>query len=201
MKNTLLRSKGFYFLLALLVAALFFTGVFAASIGTGNLSILSGSSTNDGKAADISYPGDAFVIIEGKAQKIRGIRVCNVDMGNASFRDRIEIRAMLLDPQDMGQVLNNPNSWIEIVVAYEVSSGEDFILSNGKKVKVATLRESVDNHMTRNNGDIQFMPQMGGTSIDLDTYYILGSIMVLGGAPPGQQDNLNSLTIICDAGL
>ncbi|MDP2735903.1 MAG: hypothetical protein Q8P12_06895, partial [bacterium] len=119
-------------------------------------------------------------------------------LGSTTIRDQIKWHVSLLNPQDMGQVLNNPNSWIQIEVVYRVSSGEDYTLSTGELVKVATLKESVNNHMTRQNGDMLLQPEMGGDSIDNDTYWLLASIMVPGGAPPGQQSQIGSMSIVCN---
>lgn len=186
---------------AVLVTALVSIGVFAATTGTGELTIASGSTAVGGGVADVTPVSDTFTIIQGNSQRIRGVELCKIDLGSSTLRDEIKLSVYLLDPENMGAVLSNPHSFIEMQVAYEVSSGEDFTLDSGAKVKVATLRESVDTHLSRQNGEILLLPTMGGDSIDTDTYYLLGSITVPGGIPPGQQTKINNLQIVCEVRL
>lgn len=199
--RTLLQDKKMLFVSAVLIAALLTVGVFAATTGTGALPINSGSTAAGGGVADVIPISDTFTIFQGNSQKISGVELYKVDLGSSTYRDQVKLFIYLLDPENMGAVLSNPHSFIEIHVAYEVNSGEDYTLDAGTKVKVATLRESVDTHLTRQNGEILLLPTMGGDSIDTDTYYLLGSITVPGGIPPGQQIQINSLRIVCEARL
>lgn len=184
-----------------LIAAFLTIGVFAATTGTGSVTISSGSTAAGGGVADVTPISDTFTIFQGNAQKISGVELYKVDLGSSTYRDRVKLSIYLLDPENMGAVLSNPHSFIEIQVAYEVNSGEDYTLDTGEKVKVATLRESVDTHLSRQNGEMLLLPTMGGDSVDTDTYYILGSITVPGGIPPGQQEQISNLRIVCEARL
>jgi hypothetical protein len=201
MLKALFRNKKRAFLLIAMFMFAITAGAFAATAATGTLPISSGSSASEGGVADVTPFSDSFTIIQGNAQKIKGHRLCKADLGSSAIRDQVKIFVTLKNPQNISAVLNNPNAWIAIEVTYEVSSGQTYTLSDGKKVKVATLQQSIDNNLTRQNADIMLRPTMGEDSIDTDTYYILGSITVPGGSPPGQQQQLASLTFSCKVRL
>ncbi|MDP2734624.1 MAG: hypothetical protein Q8P12_00265, partial [bacterium] len=102
--------------LALAALLLVTSATYAATTGGGTLPITSGSSLTSGGVAEITALNEAFTIVQGKTQKISGIEVCRADLGSTTIRDQIKWHVTLLNPQDMGQVLNNPNSWIQIEV-------------------------------------------------------------------------------------
>lgn len=185
-------KKRFLFL-GIAVAALLTGSIFAATTGEGQLSLTTGSSLPGGGLADVTPLAESFTLTQGNAQKVAGVELHRIDLGSSTIRNQIRVHASLLNPGDMSKVLNNPNSWVEVFLAYRVSSGEDFTLSTGEKVKIASLRVGADNHMTRENGSVALLPEMGGDEIDSDTYWVLGTIKTPGGAPPGQQEQVGFL--------
>lgn len=192
-------NKRMMLLLGTILALALVTGaVFAGTTGEGNVTITSGSSLSGGGLADVSPLSDSFTLFQGNAQKISGVELYKINLASSTVRNQIRVHLSLLNPQEMSQVLNNPNSWVEIDITYEVSSGEDFTLSTGERVKIATLRVDADNHMTRERGNITLLPEMGGDSIDTETYWVLGTIKTPGGAPPGQQGQVGDLDIHID---
>lgn len=167
--------------------------VFAATTGEGQVSITTGSSLPGGGLADVTPLTDSFTLTQGNAQKVAGVELHRIDLGNSTIRNQIRVYVSLLNPGEMSRALNNPNSWVEVFLVYRVSSGEDFTLSTGENVKIASLRISADNHVTRENGSITLLPQMGEDAIDTSTYWVLGTIKTPGGSPPGQQEQAGSL--------
>lgn len=166
----------------------------AATNDTQGLPIASGSSLPGGAVANPTSLSNTFTITQGRAEKISGVELYKIDLGNASFYNRVSIFIYLLNPEDIGKVLNNPNAFINVQVAYKVNDGEDYTLSDATKVKVDTSTSAI---ITRESGQILLQPTNIGT-VDTDTYYILGSITTPGGVPPGQQTQLTELRSFCE---
>lgn len=182
------------------VAILLLAGVilsWAATSGGQNLSISSGSTASGGGVADVTALSSSFTITQGKAQKINGVELFRIDLGNSSYKDKIKIHFYLLNPEDMGQVLNNPHAFINVQVCYKVDSGEDFTLGDGTKVK----KTSATGMITLESGETVLTPTMGLDSTDNDTYWVLGSITTPGGVPSGQQSQLTQLRFHCEVRL
>ena len=191
-------SKPSILVIAVLVIALISIATFASTTGQGNVVITAGSSLPGGGLADITALSDPFTVFQGNAQKISGLELHRIDLASSAIADQIRVQISLINAENMSQVLSNPYSWVEISIVYQVSSGQNFTLSTGEKVKIASLRVDADNHMTREHGSITLLPEMGGDSIDTDTYWVLGSVTIPGGAPPGQQNQLGVLNIHVD---
>ena len=169
----------------------------AASSASQDITISSGSSASGGGVADVTPLSDSFFVTQGKTEKISGLEMFRIDIGNASYNDDIRVSFTLLNPEDVGKVLSNPHSFIDVQVCYEVDFDEDYILNDGS----TKVKKSVNSIVTMERGHILLMPTMGGTSIDEDTYWILGSITTPGGVPPGQQEQLGEMNFYCDVRL
>lgn len=161
----------------------------AATSSGQNISVSSGSTAAAGGVSDVTALSSSFTITQGRAQRISGVELYKVDLGSASYRNNVKFFLTLLSPEDMGQVLSNPHAFIQVEVCYKVTSGEDYTLGDGTKVK----KTSASGMITAESADLVLFPTMGGDTADSDTYYVLGSITVPGGVPAGQQTQLTEL--------
>ncbi|MDO8567577.1 MAG: hypothetical protein Q7R57_02545, partial [Dehalococcoidales bacterium] len=75
-----------------------------------SLSITPGGS-NGSVVTSLTSIGSTFSIDKGSAQKISGVELYKIQLGSAQFSNLIRINLALLNPDDMGRVLNNPNSF------------------------------------------------------------------------------------------
>ena len=193
-----MKGKKKIVLIGTAVLLLIGTVVSWASTSTGqSVSISSGSTASGGGVADTTRLLSSFTMTQGQAQKISGLELFRVDLGSAVYRNDIRIFFSLLNPEDIGKVLNNPRAFIEIQVGYKVNSGEDYTLGDGTKVK-KTLASGI---ISVERGEIVLFPAMGEDTIDSDTYWVLGAITAPGGVPPGQQAQLNELRFYLDVRL
>jgi uncharacterized membrane protein len=122
----------------------------------------------------------SFTLNQGRAQKIEGIELFEVNLGSPRFSDQIRINLLLTNPDAMRSVLNNPNSYIEVAVWYEDSNGTHTLSGTTTKVKKDESASAIIHDM---NANVLLLPSIPNQ----EKLYILASIMVPGGSPPGQQ--------------
>jgi len=150
----------------------------------------------DGKVvANLTAIGETFSITRGKAQKISGVELYKIELGDARFSNLIRINLALLNAEDIGRVLNNPNSFIEVGVYYPgTGDGEVTLDYDGTTAVPDNAARAI---MSRVIGDILLLPSVTGQ----DTLYILASISTPAGPPPGQQEQLTALDFYIDVRL
>jgi hypothetical protein len=154
-------------------------------------------------AASTLASGDPFEVeplsgtvttLTGKAQLIQGVELFKINLGDARYSDLIRAHIALMNPEQIGKVLNNPNSFIEVAVWYEDDTSSTYLSDGTTKV---TRDENAITYMSQVSGDVVVQP----TTANKGTLYILASINVLGGYPPGQQTELQGLQFYCDVRL
>jgi hypothetical protein len=121
-----------------------------------------------------------FTLNQGRAQKIEGIELFEVNLGSPRFSDQVRINLLLTNPDAMRSVLNNPNSYIKVAVWYEDPSGTHTLSGTTTKVKKDEAASAIIHDM---NANVLLLPSIPNQA----KLYILASITVPGGAPPGQQ--------------
>ena len=150
-----------------------------------------------GQLAEITPIDEEFHLIKNKkAWKIGGIELYEIELVDTDVCDEVRIRLTLLNPYDMGQVFNNPNSFIDLGVWYPVEptgAEESVVLDHNGQTVWRDDSAKASRIMTSKLGAVVLYPSKTVTS----TLYILASIMVPGGAPPGQQGQLTDLRIQC----
>jgi hypothetical protein len=133
--------------------------------------------------------GETFSIVKGKADVISGVELYRIQLGSAQFSNLIRINLALLNPQDIGKVLNNPNSFIKVQV-YHPGTGEGQVtLDYDGTTVIPDSGAQASAMMNKGVGDVLLFPSVTGQG----TLYILASIHVPAGPPPGQQEALNNL--------
>jgi len=139
---------------------------------------------------DFEPIGGTFSIVQGAAQKVSGIELYKIVLGDTQFSNEVTIEVALLDPEDMGKVFNNPNAFIDVGVWYPDPNQEEPGRTSVTQLdhdNTWVLRDegskASDRMMSRLNGGALLFPSVAGQN----TLYVLASIMVPGGAPPGQQ--------------
>ncbi|MDG7034737.1 MAG: hypothetical protein JRM78_00760 [Nitrososphaerota archaeon] len=133
-----------------------------------NLATLSGTST----------------VSVGKSQQITGVGLYNISNIILTYQNSLRISIYLTDPQDMGSVLHNPNSYINVSLYYPASNGA--VTYNGHTYSYT----GVSGIITRTN-TVLILSTVGVTSSS--SYLVLASITVPGGNPSGQQSTIGSL--------
>lgn len=156
-------------------------------------SIVAGG-TGGQAVSGITAIAETFTITRGNAQKISGVELYKIELGDAQFSNLIRIHIALLNPQDIGKVLNNPNSFIEMQVYYPGTGAREVTLGYDGSKALPDTGSRAYGIMTKMNGDIILYPSITGQ----DTLYILANITTPGGPPPGQQDELNDLEFYAD---
>ena len=176
------------------LVAVFAGSVFAwtqASLGLG-INITPGG--DGGKLVkNLTAIGETFSITRGAAQKVSGIELYKIELGDAESSNKVTIEIALLNPEDMGAVLNNPNAFIDVGVYYPDAGGR--VTLDCDPVDVVSRDEGprASAMMSKVIGDVLLHPSVTGQS----TLYILASIVVPGGSPPGQQAQLTDLGFWC----
>ncbi|GGG21575.1 hypothetical protein [Paenibacillus abyssi] len=193
-------------LLLMILVGLFLTAnltVWAAITLNLELPIVTESSLPDGALATVTPVGAEFTLNWGRSQRVEGVNLFQIDLASAAYSDQVFINLLLVDPLEIGNVLRNRNSFIEVAVWYEDSQGSHE-LENGVKV---SKDEATTAMMSEVSGDVILRPTVTG----VERLYVLASITVPGGGwggfpggwggggniPPGQQDQLQTLRFHC----
>jgi len=162
----------------------------ASSVG---ISISAGGM--EGKVvANLTAIGETFSITQGKAQKISGVELYKIELASAQFSNLVRINLTLLNPQDIGKVLSNPNSFIEVGVYYPGTGDGQVTLDYDGTTVIPDSTDKARAVMSRVIGDVLLFPSVTGQ----DTLYILASINTPAGPPPGQQEQLTALDFYID---
>jgi len=132
------------------------------------------------------------------ADKISGVELYKVELGNAQFSNLIRMNVLLTNSYDVGKVLNNPNSFIQIQIYYPGTGANQVTLDYDGSTAIPDTNWRASGILSKQSGEISLSPSVTGQT----TFYILASIMVPGGPPPGQQSSLaTSLSFYLDVRL
>lgn len=186
MKKRLLLSVG------IIIALLGTVTAWMQTSASNALNISPESTLASGEIVVVTPLSSSFTITQGAAQIVTGVELYQIDLGAARFSDLIRVEVILLNPQDVGKVLNNPNAYIDIGVWYEDGNGLHTLTDNTKVSKDPGTRASA--RMSKTVGNVYIYPSVTMR----DTLYILASITTPGGIPPGQQVQLFDLKFYCD---
>ncbi|HUC92730.1 MAG TPA: hypothetical protein VMS09_11955 [Paenibacillus sp.] len=165
--------------------------IWAATTISLQIDVTPGSTLPDGKMAAVTPLSGSFTVKKGKAQVVNGVELFRLDLGSPTFSDQAAIHLSLLNPTDIGKALNNKNAFIDVAVWYEDSSSA-YTLSDG--VTKVSKDVNATGRMSEQWGNVILQPTVPGQT----RLYILASITVPGGQPPGQQQQLTSLRFYVD---
>lgn len=152
---------------------------YATESNNAKSNVTTAGSFSNGQFVKVTPLSGSFSVQRGQAQVIKGVELYQLTFGKPTWSDEAVIDLFLMNGYDLGKVLSNPNSYIEVAVWYPDSSGS-YQLKNGKQV--ARDNSAVD-RLTTSNGAVKLKP----TVTNEQTLYLLSRIVVPGGAPPGQQ--------------
>lgn len=204
------RSRRGAGLALLLVAGLLIgtTGVsFLATAGSVDLSSFStivkpqdrANGLPSGKRAEITKLAGTFPITQGHPTQAEGVQMFRVKVAELQS-DAVSLHYAWQNAQDANAVLKNPNSYIQVTVYYESAAA-----CTGKILGVAAVSGTADvcpdtaatatAMITPRNAVADLRPKVAGKQY----LWVLATVFVPGGAPPGQQSNLSSLRFSLDA--
>jgi hypothetical protein len=172
------------FLAALL--ALFASSVLAYAQTTAGVELSITAGGQQGVLATISPIGETFSVSLGAAQVISGVELYRIDLGDAQLSDRVWIQILFLNPDEMGRVLNNPLAFIDVGVYYPGEGEGQVTLDIDGTIVIPDGGARARGVLSRVSGDILLFPTVPGQ----ETLYILASIVVPAGPPPGQQPQI-----------
>jgi hypothetical protein len=162
------------------------------------LNVSKGSNLDAGTVAEIAPLPVSFTIVQGVAQKVTRIPIYRIKLGNPQLIPNIRISVLNL--ADVGRVLNNPNAFVDVELWYpdkDASSNyleiDDAKTPDNPQGKVIQ-DTGTEARLSRVSGDAALVP----TVYNKQTLYVVVSITVPGGIPPGQQEQLSELKFFCD---
>ncbi|HET7628766.1 MAG TPA: hypothetical protein VFK44_10295 [Bacillales bacterium] len=165
------------------------------------LHITTDSALPGGKAAAITsiVDGSAFDVHKGRPQKIAGIPLYKIELGNERYSELAQIYLSATNfVQANGETnLVKSNWWMDVGVYYPIvdASAADLILDDGTALKKFTADKAMV-HLNRTKATGILMP--GKIVPGNTTLYIIASyVSPAGSLPPGQQKQLNQLQFHC----
>lgn len=121
--RTRIRRRRVLALLALAGAAAATSVFFLADTGTTSLSVGTPPGLSaGGKLTDVSSMSSSFTRPEGNASIQAGVALERLVIAQG-YEDRVKVDISWLDPQDAGDVLNNPNAQIYVGVYHPIHTG------------------------------------------------------------------------------
>ncbi len=166
-----------------------------------SISVASGNGVTDGSTSVITDMGGAVNRLVGKAALVQsGVALKKIVLPTTSFSDRLMVEFWLLNPHQMGQVFNNPNSYLKIQLYWRDTDQT----SGGASSDCSSTRLSVSD-----SGTVYICPDTGSsatkwveraksggmlrtTKTGQSTYYVVSTVIVPGGVPAGQQTSATS---------
>ncbi len=134
--------------------------------------------------------GQTFAIYKGCAQKVSGISLYKIVLVDPLFSNLLRINIALTNSPEIGKVLNNPGAFIEVgIYSPDPINTSRIVLNRGVDNGTRVLQDtgaSASGVLSLPVGDITIYPNITGQS----TLYILASITIPSGPPPGQQSEL-----------
>lgn len=152
-----------------------------------------------GKRADVTTLSGTFPITQGKPSQADGVQLFRIKVAELQS-DGLRLNFSWLNAQDASAVLKNPHAYIKVGVYYESVAA-----CTGKVFSVAAVSGTVDVCPdTASSASAMITPRNAAAllrpGITSQAYlWVLGTVFVPGGAPPGQQSGLTSLNFTLDA--
>ncbi|HEX76955.1 MAG TPA: hypothetical protein G4O03_00875 [Dehalococcoidia bacterium] len=162
----------------LVMALLAATCSWAATTATSGTNITSGSTLPGGKVAEVTPLYDVFTVSVGAAKKQANLKLYQIDLGNPQFSHRIRIQILNLD--DVGKALRNPNAYIHVSVFYPVDEAtwnatpEEDRVKYGEVWLVRDTGEHASARLSQVVGDILLRPSV----LNMTTLYILADVYI-----------------------
>lgn len=165
------------------------------SDGQVTLTIRAPSTTSNGRSTEVTDTSTAVSITKGNTQKVSGHQIFRVEVGEPSISDRVTGEIIWLNSDQASQVLSNPNSYIDIGFFHD--SGAD--PSGGCPADQFKTKNQLgtDICVTSSAANSSFSSQLltpmlangliSSETADQQYLYVLATINVPGGGPPGQQ--------------
>ncbi|MDP3064840.1 MAG: hypothetical protein Q8O40_16810 [Chloroflexota bacterium] len=202
------KKKGLLTLgLLLLLAATVSAAVWAATAGAGGMTITvaAGEGVGGGRVADVNHMSASASGVTGKAAtQIQGVALEKITLASTNYSNKLWVEFMLVDPQNIGKALNNPNSFIKAQLYYRdpnqespgdctTETGRLSIIDpvDGAKWICPDTGDEAYKYITRNRAVGSLRSSKDGQSF----FYVIGQITVPGGVAQGQQQiGLSNLT-------
>lgn len=196
-RNTRGRSL---LLVALVVLAAVISFVSYAATSGGSSINISAPDTDNGTKADVSSVSTPFEGVQGQGKKTKGVVLAKLKFGTGINNFGTNIDMLWTDPGQAAGVLLNPNAFLETRLYFvdNTCPTEDQRTFVDVEVQESPIIVCPDN-----SGTVQNFTAMSiqgtyahfiSTTSDQNLLYVLADINVPGGAPAGQQSQLNSLT-------
>ena len=187
---------GTLFPLAIVVLAAVISFVSYAATSGGSTLTISAPDSDSGGVADITSVITPFEAIQGKGKKTNGVALAKLTMATGFESKGTRIEMLWTDPGEATGVLLNPNAFLETRLYYVSSScdvADQRTFEDGGTITVCPdASGAVENFTTLSiQGTYAFFI---ATQTSQSVLYILADITVPGGAPAGQQSQLNSLS-------
>lgn len=143
-------------------AAVATTSFFLADTGTTTLSIQTPAGlAPDGKLTAVTAMSSSFTRPEGNAQLQAGVALERLVVAGG-YENRVKLDVSWLDPQDAGQVLNNPNSQFYVGVYHPIHTG---VCTSGQNNSVGDTAATItDPTLDDGSGGHVFCGQLDSTA-------------------------------------
>lgn len=181
-------------LAAVAVTALFAATSAAWAASSGVLALDSvglASSLTGGSPALVTALAGNFTVQQGAAQKTTGIEVYRIDLGSTAYSDSMMVQFAITNPHEMRRVFGNPNAFLEVGLWYADPAGTHTLSDGTTKV-------------SRDGSAVAYLNQGSAYALlepvtpDAQAYWLLASVTVPGGAPPGVQSEARELEFWVD---
>lgn len=149
-------------MLSLAAAAIATTSFFLADTGTTTLSIQTPTGlAAGGKLTAVTAMSSSFTRPQGNAQLQAGVALERLVV-TGGYENRVKLDMSWLDPQDAGQVLNNPNSQFHVGVYHPIHTG---VCTSGQDNQVGDTAATItDATMNDGSGGHVFCGRLDSTA-------------------------------------
>ncbi len=200
------RTSSLFLVAILAIAATISVSAYADTSGSSTLSITP-PSTISGTKADVSSVAATFSGVQGQGQKTAGVVLSKLDFGDPTVGGSTAIEFIWTNTDQATGVLLNPNAWMETRIYFldtdQQAATEGGYSGNCDSTTQRTFDDGGTKYVCPDPDDLHnftvlsmsyavasFLPSVDDQSV----LYILADIHVPGGAPQGQQSQLNELT-------
>lgn len=181
---------------AALILGLTSVSYLAETDATFTLSIQPPNTTDGGHSTEITDTSEPVSITIGKAQKVAGHQLFRVEIGEPSGSDRVQAIVFWLNSDKASQVLSNPNAYIDVGFYHDSGTApsggacpsDEFKTPNQLGTDICVTQSAPgDTFETQLLTPMLAEGTIMSTTANQQYLYVLATINVPGGAPPGQQ--------------
>lgn len=172
--------------------------------GTVTNTITPGSTLPGGTAADVTPVNSAFTRIQGRAQQIEGLQLYRIRLASTGLSDNVVATFSWVNPQAAAQALGNPNAFLQVALYYQSGTpvagacpaGQFKTAGSDGSTEICVDEAATpgtplaSGFLTKASASRSIKSTQSGQ----EYLYLLASINVPGGSPPGQQIGLANLT-------